>query len=443
MFRRSLAALAVFAALPLLGADAGLKYPVVKQGDVVDDYHGTKVKDPYRWLEDLGSADTKAFIDAQNALSSSVLQAIPAHAEVQKRLTALWNYPRTAVPVREGGKLFYRKNSGLEKQAPLFVRGSLAEAPRLLIDPNALSPDGSLAFARSEPSPDGRYLAYCLSQGGADWEVVHVREVATGRDKGDRIEWFRFSGISWTKDSKGFFYSRYPEPPKGQELQAALENQKLYYHRVGTPQSQDRLVYERPDLPKWFLGGGATEDGHYLIVYLQNGTDPRNRLYYADLGDPLNPRLDAPIVKIVDEDIAEFRVLGNQGSRLFVRTDLGAPRRKVIVIDPSLRTGRAGWTDVIPEREQPLEGAAFVGGKLFAQYLVDVKSEVLTFSLEGKGEGRLALPGAGTVAGLSGREDGNELFYAFTSFLGPTTVYRYDRPVTLQPHSAERPKSGT
>ena len=285
-----------------------------------------------------------------------------------------------------------------------------------------------MAFAQSQPSPDGRYLAYGLAQGGADWQVVRVREVATGRDLDDRIDWFRFSGISWTKDSKGFFYSRFPEPPKGQELQAALEHQKLYYHRVGTPQSQDRLVYERPDLPKWFLGGGATEDGRYLIVYLQNGTDPKNRLYYADLGDPLNPRLDAPLVKIVDEDIAEFHVLGNQGSRLFVRTDLEAPKRKVIVIDPRLRTGRAGWTAVIPEREQPLEGAAFVGGRLFAQYLVDVKSEVEMFTADGKSQGKLALPGVGTVAGLSGREDGDELFYAFTTFLGPTTVYRYDIP---------------
>jgi len=426
MSRRPTVAALALVALPLLAADASLHYPVVRQSDVVDDYHGTKVKDPYRWLEDLGSADTKAFIEAENALSTAALHAIPAHEAIQKRLTALWNYPRTAVPVREGGRLFYRKNSGLEKQAPLLVRSSLAEPPQLLVDPNTLSPDGSVAFAQSSPSPDGKYLAYGLSQGGADWQVVHVREVATGRDLDDRVEWFRFSGMSWTKDSKGFFYSRYPEPPKGQELQAALEHQKLYYHRVGTPQSQDRLIYERTDLPKWFLGGGATEDGRYLIVYLRNGTDPRNRLYYADLGDPSNPRLEAPIVKIVDEDVAEFRVLGNQGSRLLVRTDLDAPKRKVIVIDPRLRIGRAGWKDVLPEREQPLENAAAVGSKLFAQYLVDVKSQVEVFSLEGKNKGTLALPGVGTVAGLSGREDGDELFYAFTSFLGPTTVYRYD-----------------
>ncbi|HVQ28547.1 MAG TPA: S9 family peptidase, partial [Vicinamibacteria bacterium] len=203
MFRRALSALVVVLVLPSLGADPGLKYPPVKQGDVVDDYHGTKVKDPYRWLEDLASPETKAFIEAENALSSSVLQGIGARAGLEKRLTALWNYPRTAVPVREGGRLFYRKNSGLEKQSPLFVRDAASGAPRILVDPNALSPDGSLAFAQSAPSPDGRYLAYGLSEGGADWQVVRVRDVATGRDLDDRIDWFRFSAISWTKDSKG------------------------------------------------------------------------------------------------------------------------------------------------------------------------------------------------------------------------------------------------
>jgi prolyl oligopeptidase len=393
---------------------------------VVDDYHGTKVADPYRWLEDLSSPETKAFIEAQNGLSARLLGAIPQREAILRRLTALWDYPRTSLPVREARRLFYRKNSGLEKQAPLYVRDGPDAPPQLLLDPNALSPDGSIALAQWAVSPDGKYLAYGLAQGGADWQTVHVREISSGRELDDRIEWFRFSGISWTKDGKGFFYSRYPEPPKGQELSAPLEHQKLYYHLVGTPQGEDRLVYERPDLPRFFLWGGATEDGRYLVVYLQDGTSPWNRLYYADLGDPLSPRLDAPIVKIVDEDVAEFSMLGNAGPVFYVRTDLDAPKRRVVAIDTRLELGRADWKTVVPEREQPLEAAALVGGRLFARYLVDVKSRLERLTIEGRSEGAVSLPGVGTVAGLSGREDGDELFFAFTSFLAPTTVYRYD-----------------
>jgi prolyl oligopeptidase len=306
------------------------------------------------------------------------------------------------------------------------VRQSLTDEPRLLVDPNALSPDGSVAFAQWSPSPDGKLLAYGLAQGGADWRTVHVLDIATGKDLPDRVEWFRFSGLSWTKDGKGFFYSRFPEPPKGQELSAELVNHRLYYHRIGTPQPEDRLVFDSPDKPRWFVYASVTEDGRYLVVYLQNGTDRKNRLFYADLGDPLLPKVDAPVVPIVDEDIAELSVVGNRGATLFVRTDLDAPRRKVIAIDPRLRTGRAGWKTVVPEKENPLEAAGAAAGKIFAQYLVDVKSKVEVYSLDGAPEGEVPLPGVGTVSEMSGREDGDELFYSFTSPLYPSTVFRYD-----------------
>ena len=270
-----------------------LRYPATPRGSVVDDYHGTQVADPYRWLEDLSSPDTKAWIAAQNAVTLPLLEKLPQRAALLARLTQLWNYPRTSLPVEEAGQLFYRHNTGLQKQAPLYRRASPTAQPELLLDPNTLSADGSVSLADWRPSPDGRYLAYALSQGGADWAEVRIRNIATGSDLPDVVRWYRFSAISWTKDSNGFFYGRFPEPPEGQALQAELLDHQIHYHRVGTPQDTDRLVYWRRELPRYFVGASVTEDGRYLIVTLGNGTDPRNRLLYADLGDPLRPNLDA------------------------------------------------------------------------------------------------------------------------------------------------------
>jgi len=403
-----------------------MKYPPTIQRSVVDDYHGRAVADPYRWLEDLGSAETKAWITAQNAVTLPLLEALPQHAALLLRLTELWNYPRTGLPVEEAGQLFYRHNSGLQKQAPLYRRASRKAQPELLLDPNTMSDDGSISLADWQPSPDGRYLAYALSQGGADWAEVHVREIATGRNLPDVVHWYRFSTISWTKDGKGFFYARFPEPPEGKVLEAELRDHQVHYHLVGTSQDQDRLIYRRPDLPRHFVGASVTEDGRYLIVTLSNGTDPKNRLYYADLGDPTQPDVGAPVVAIVDEDIAELSVLGNEGALFYVRTDLHAPNRRIMTLDPRLRIDRAGWKSVVPERSHPLESARIAGGKLFCQYLVDVKSEIRIFSLAGEEQGTLDLPGIASIAGMSGREHGKELFYDVSSPLVASTVVRYD-----------------
>jgi prolyl oligopeptidase len=405
-----------------------LEYPKTRTVEVSDDYHGVRVPDPFRWLEDLNSPDTVAWVQAQNALTAGYLGQFPDRARIQARLTALWNYPRTGIPVREGGRLYYLQNSGLEKQSRLFTRVSLEDAPRLLIDPNTLSPDGSVAFASFEPSPDGRYLAYGLAQGGADWRTIHVRDTASGNDLDDRVEWFRFSGLSWTKDSKGFFYSRFPAPPPGQELSAPLENHEIFYHRLGTPQAEDRSVFARKDLPKWFVGGEVTEDGRYLLVTLVNGTDVKNRLFYADLGDPLHPNVTAPVVAIVDQDIAELEPVGNEGPVFFLRTDLGAPKHKLVAVDPRLRSGPEGWKTVVPEAKDSLQQVTLAGARVFARYLVDVKSTVRVFTMTGAPEGELPLPAVGTVGGMSGRQDTPELFYSFTSPLYPTTVFRYDIP---------------
>ena len=355
-------------------------FPPARRCDVVDAYHGRSVADPYRWLEDLGSTDTRAWIAAENAVTLPYLERLPQRAALVERLTQLWNYPRTDLPLSEGG-LYYRQNSGLQEQSPLYRRASVTAPRELLLDPNALSADGSVSLAYLRPSPDGRYLAYALSQGGADWADVHVRELATGKDLPEVIRWFRFSSISWTKDGKGFYYARFPEPPAGKALEAELRDHQVPYHRVGTAQGQDRLIYWRRELPRYFVGAEVIDDGRYLVVTLSNGTDPKNRLLYADLGDPLKPNVGAPIRAIVDEDIAELTVLGNEGPVFLVRTDLGAPNRRVIAIDMRRATGPAGWKSIVPERANALERATVAGGRIFCQYLVDVKSEVRIHTL--------------------------------------------------------------
>ena len=405
-----------------------LRYPMSPRGNVVDDYHGTQVADPYRWLEDLGSADTTSWIAAQNAVTLPLLEKLPQRAGLLARLTQLWDYPRTSLPVEEAGQLFYRHNSGLQNQAPLYRRATPDALPQLLLDPNTLSADGSISLADWAPSPDGRYLAYALSQGGADWAEVRLRDLATGIDLPDVVRWYRFSAIAWTKDSKGFFYGRFPEPPQGKALEAPLLDHQIHYHRVETAQEQDRLIYWRRDLPRYFVDASVTEDGRFLIVTLENGTDPRNRLLYADLGDPLQPDLNAPVEAIVDEDVAELTVLGNVGPVLFVRTDLDAPNRRVVAIDLRLRSGLADWKSIVAESTNALESATFAGGKLFCQYLVDANSHVRIFSLAGKDEGTLELPGIASLAGMSGRAHGTELFYDVSSPLVAPSVFRYDIP---------------
>jgi prolyl oligopeptidase len=394
-------------------------------GDVVEDYHGTKVADPYRWMESLDSPEVATWIKAQNAVTDPYLDALPRRQSLNERLTALWNYPRVGVPTLEGGRMFYAKNTGLQRQSPIYTRTSVDAPPSLVIDPNAISEDGALALAEYKVSPDAKLMAYGLSEGGADWETIHVRDLVTGKDLADEVRWMRFSGISWTKDAKGFYYSRYPEPPKGKVLEAALSGHALYYHRVGTPQSQDLLVYERKDLPAWVIIGNVTEDGRYLLIMMFEGSGNKNRLYAADLGNPNTPHLKAPIKPVIETDDAEFAPIGNRGSVVFLRSDRSAPNRKVIAIDLN-NPAPAAWKTIVPEQPQVIEGVGVIGGSVVAQYLVDVQSRLRLFGLDGTDQGEIALPGIGTVGALSGREDTPGVWYTFTSPLSPSTVFRYD-----------------
>jgi len=404
---------------------AKLAYPQTRRDNVVTDYFGTKVPAPYRWMENLNDPDLAKWVTAENQLTFSYLNKITMRDWMKSRLTKLWNYQKIGVPQREGGKLFFRKNSGLQNQSVIYEADSVTATPRMLIDPNTLSADGSIALQGFTPSDDGRYLAYALSQGGSDWESIHVRDISDSKDLADDVRWVKFSDISWTHDSRGFFYSRFPAPPRGGAISDRVKDQALYYHVLGTPQSADKLIYSRPDLPEWIISGDVSEDGRYLFVILNNGTAAKNELFYADLEDPAHPDTGAKIKPLFVENNAEYYPIGNDGDTVFLQTTFNAPKREVVSFelnDPS----PAAWHTVVPQSSNVIRSSLMAGGDVVVQYLVDAKSEVRLFTGNGMPKGRLALPGIGSVAGLSGRNDTPELFYGFVSYLYPTTVYRHD-----------------
>jgi prolyl oligopeptidase len=419
---RALAAAAVLA--PAAAEAQALAYPETRRGEQVDVLHGVRVEDPYRWLEDTDSPETRAWIAAQNRVTGAYLQAIPQRARIQERLTRLWNYERYGTPFKRGGRYFFWKNDGLQNQSVLYTAASPTAQARVVLDPNQLSRDGTLAVSTTSVTEDGRLLGYGVSSGGSDWQELRVRDVATGADLPDRVQWVKFSGISWTRDGRGFFYSRYAEPT-GNALTSTVRNQKLYYHRVGTPQSADVLVYERPDQPDWGFGGMVTRDGRYLVVNVSQGTDRRNRLYVKDLGTGAQPALGAEMVRLLDDFDADYNYLGNDGPVFYLSTDLDAPRGRIVAID--LRTpARDRWRTVVPQAEDAMSGATVAGGRLVVQYMKDAASRVRVFEKSGAPVRDVELPGLGSVGGVSGNPNDPEVFYSFSSYLSPTTVYRHD-----------------
>ena len=359
-FLRRAAGLAVLAAAIRARSPRQFSYPAARKAEVTEELFGVKVSDPYRWMEDTGSKELSDWVAAQGRLSSGYLGELPLRAHFQKRITELWNYSKTYIPIVEGGRLFYRRNEGLQHQTAIYMREGLDGPRQLVLDPNAISPDGSTALADFRPSPDGRLIAYALAEGGADWRTIRVRDIASGRELPDEVKWVRFSWLSWTRDNKGFFYSRFPEPPKGQMLHAALGGQAVYYHRLGTPQSQDVLIIERPDLSRGLLAAWVPRQGRYLLIRLSEGSGPVNRLYYVDMGDPARPDVKAPVKPLVEDEGAEYTALGYDGSTLYVKTDENAPNRKIIAID--LRDPRREtWKTVIPEAKDAIRIASYFG----------------------------------------------------------------------------------
>jgi len=395
-----------------------LDYPLSGRDEVVDLLHGVEVADPYRWLEELDSDNTRAWIEAQNALTFGFLAKLPKRATLAERLTRLWDYPKHGVPFRRGDRYFVTYNDGLQNQGVLYWMDSPDGEMRVLLDPNALTDDGTMALTGYSPTEDGKLLAYGVSDAGSDWQEWRVRDVETGEDLDDHIAWVKFSGASWLKDSSGLFYSRYDEPVDGDALKNANYNQKLYFHKLGTPQSEDELVYERPDEPEWGFGGHVTHDGRYLIITVWRGTHRENGLFFRDLTDP-----DADVVELLSAFDAGYHFIGNSGSVFYMSTDLDAPMSRLIAIDV---TEPATIREVIPESDDSLLFVSFIGGKFLVTYLHDAYSVVRVFAEDGTYERDVDLPGLGTHGGFSGRPEDREAYYVYTSFTVPNIIFHYD-----------------
>jgi prolyl oligopeptidase len=409
-----------------------LPYPKPKIVEQVDDYHGVEVADPYRWLEDTDSPDTHAWVEAENKVTFGYLEQIPYRKTIRDRMMKLWNFERFTVPQQQGGRYFYQHNNGLQNQNVLLVAESLNAEPRQLIDPNTLSSDGTVALGGEAITDDGKLMAYGTAASGSDWQEWHVRDVDTGKDLPDLIKWVKFSGASWSKDGKGFYYSRYDEP-KGTALRDANYFQKLYYHKLGTPQTEDKLIYERPDNKELGFGGSVTNDGHYLVIFVWQGTSPKNRLYYKDLTKP-----DSEVVRLLDDFDAEYRFVDNDGPVFWIRTDLDAPRGKLIAID-TRHPEKANWKTVVEQGADKLEDVNVVDNLFLIGYLKDAKTEVRVHNLQGKFLRSVDLPGIGTAAGFGGKRKDKETFYSFNSFISPTKIYRYD-PETGESSIFKQPK---
>ena len=402
------------------GATAALQYPASKRVDHVDTYHGVQVPDPYRWLEDIDSGETQKWVEAQNKVTFAYLNTIGERQRINERLSELWDYERWGVPGKLKDLYVVSRNDGLQNQSVIYMMTSLDAEPKVLLDPNKLSADGTVALQGLAFTEDESKFAYGVSEAGSDWQVWRVRDVKTGKELPDEIRWIKFGGVSWKKDGSGFFYSRYPEAKDGDKLEQLNEKQQVLFHKLGDPQSKDQLIYARPDRPKWGFSPGVTEDGRYLIIRVRLGTSPKSSVFFQDLS-----RRSRKTVELLPDFKAKYTFVGNNGPKFWFLTDDEAPLGRLIEIDVR-KPARKHWKELIPQTKATLRGVSVVGDRFFASYLDNAHSRVTVFKLDGAKERDVALPGLGSVGGFLGKRTHNETFFAYTSFANPPSIYRYD-----------------
>ncbi|QEL16101.1 prolyl oligopeptidase family serine peptidase [Limnoglobus roseus] len=403
--------------------ESKVRYPETKKVEHVDDYHGTKVPDPYRWLEDdvRTSKDVADWVEAENKVTNAYLEGIPERAYIKQRITDLFNFEKYSAPSKHGGKYFYSKNDGLQNQSVLYVQDTPMGEPRLLLDPNKLSKDGTVALSGFEVSDDGKHVAYGLAEAGSDWNTWKVLDVATGKTLDDELKWVKFSSAAWTKDAKGFYYSRFPEPAKGAAFQSLNVDQKLYFHKLGTPQAEDTLVYELPAHPTWNISAGVTDDGKYLVIYVSDGTTSRKtKVLFQSLENPA-----AKPVALIDNQENKWGLIDNIDSVFYFQTDWQAPKYQIVAIDTKNPDPKV-WKTVLPESADVIQSATLVGGKFAVSYLKDAKTVVKIHDVDGKFFRDVALPGIGSAGGFGGKARDPETFYTFASFTTPPSIFRYD-----------------
>ncbi|MBX7244409.1 MAG: prolyl oligopeptidase family serine peptidase [Candidatus Sumerlaeaceae bacterium] len=417
-------ATAAFAGKPDMKTEPKLPpAPVARQDNVVDDYHGTKVPDPYRWLEDPDSTETQAWVAGQNARAKAYLAANPFYKKFQTRLKKVWNYERVGTPQKEAGYYYFTRTTGLENQAPLYRSKTLGGKRELVLDPNKLSKDGTVALGEWAVSHDGRYFAYTTEASGSDWNEAYVLELATGKKLPDHLEWLKFTGLAWLHDGSGFFYARYPKPEKGRNFTEANYNHAIYFHKLGTTQAEDKLVYARPDNKELGLTPDVTDDGKFLVTPIWLGTDTKSGIAYAELSKGV-PSTTA-VRTLVERGESDYNFIGNIGRTFYVLTDNKAPNMRIIAIDID-KPQRENWKEIVPEGADAIDEVGLIGGQLIVGTLHDAAARLTRYAADGRSLGQVPLPGLGAASGLTGKTDDTEFFFDFTSFTEPWSVFRFD-----------------
>lgn len=421
MIRKFFLAVALFTLLSSsIPAQNGWSYPKPRKAEQVDDYHGTKVSDPYRWMEDAPlNDDTRAWIEAENKLTSSYLATIPEREKIKARLTELWNYERYSAPSKVGTKYIYFKNDGLQNQSVMYIADSIDDSGRVFFDPNKLTADGTAALSGSSFTEDGKLWAYGVAKSGSDRTEWRVLNVETGEHLSDTLRPNRQGGVSWLKDNSGLYYSRFPDAQAGSELKGANKFQKIYFHKLGTPQSEDFVVFERPEDGELFMGGGVTEDGKWLVISVSKGTQRMNEIHFKDLSRP-----DSPIIPLVNDRANSWGFIGNDGPVFYFRTDKDAERGRLVSVNVLARTRI--WKEIVPETTETLNGIQMINDQFVLNYLKDAYTRIKIVDKTGKHVRDVELPGIGSAGGFGGKQKDTETFYTYSSYNAPPTIYRYD-----------------